>query len=160
MKLNKDTRNTQISNLNLEFYKKTAATESVPSGDRVTKSFALFDRLAFVVICCCVSSSFLAAVPKVNPKMGEPSVTPPTVVNEDQVTLTIKWSNSEYLVDELTAGDTVADLKSLLYSKTAVKPARQKLMGLKTKNGSILLFYCYYFYTNLFYFCARQAGQR
>lgn len=99
------------------------------------KSF-LFDRQRY---CYCL---FISSCSKVKQKMGEPSATPTPTADEDPtarpISLTIKWSNSEYLVDELTASDTVADLKSMLYSKTFVKPARQKLMGLKTKNGSIL----------------------
>lgn len=68
----------------------------------------------------------------------------------NSVVLTVKWSNSEYLVDELTAAETVADLKNALYAKTSVKPARQKLMGLKTKNGSEFLFlFCRFGFANL-----------
>lgn len=50
----------------------------------------------------------------------------------------VKWNGQEYKVDKLLASNTVADLKEELYKLTDVLPDRQKLLGLKTKNGQAL----------------------
>lgn len=48
--------------------------------------------------------------------------------------IVIKWSGKEYPV-ELPEQETVASLKRALQQQTAVDPKRQKLLGLKTKDG-------------------------
>jgi ubiquitin-like domain-containing CTD phosphatase 1 len=48
--------------------------------------------------------------------------------------IVVKWSGKEYPV-ELPEQDTVASLKRALQQHTAVDPKRQKLLGLKTKDG-------------------------
>ena len=53
------------------------------------------------------------------------------------LTLTIKWSATEYTIDSVTSDCSVFDLKNAIYKKTGVKPERQKLMGLKS-NGRYL----------------------
>lgn len=65
--------------------------------------------------------------------------------NQDsgQLKLVVKWSSNEYEIDCLDLDNSVAHLKNCIYSKTGVKPERQKLMGLKMKNG--LLFFIYQF---------------
>lgn len=50
--------------------------------------------------------------------------------------IVVKWSGKEYEV-ELPESDTVANLKRVLQEKTAVDPKRQKLLGLKTKDGKM-----------------------
>lgn len=53
--------------------------------------------------------------------------------------ITIKWSGSEYVIDEtaVNQNDTIADLRQELYRLTGVKPERQKLMGLKSNNKPV-----------------------
>lgn len=48
--------------------------------------------------------------------------------------IVVKWSGKEYPV-ELPEDDTVAGLKRMLQEQTRVDPKRQKLLGLKTKDG-------------------------
>jgi hypothetical protein len=48
--------------------------------------------------------------------------------------IVVKWSGKEYPV-ELPEQDTVASLKRALQQHTQVDPKRQKLLGLKTKDG-------------------------
>ena len=48
-------------------------------------------------------------------------------------TLVIKWAGKEYPIHGLTAVSSVLDLKDLIYEKTNVLPARQKLLNLKLK---------------------------
>ncbi|KAJ6222405.1 hypothetical protein RDWZM_000950 [Blomia tropicalis] len=54
--------------------------------------------------------------------------------DEIDIKLAIKWSGNEYEI-EIGPNETVADLKASIYSKTRVKPERQKLMGLKGQKG-------------------------
>jgi hypothetical protein len=48
--------------------------------------------------------------------------------------IVVKWSGKEYPV-ELPEEQKVADLKRVLQEQTRVEPKRQKLIGLKTKDG-------------------------
>lgn len=48
--------------------------------------------------------------------------------------IVVKWSGKEYPV-ELQEDETVASLKRALQQHTQVDPKRQKLLGLKTKDG-------------------------
>lgn len=48
--------------------------------------------------------------------------------------IVVKWSGKEYPV-ELPEEQKVADLKRVLQEHTRVEPKRQKLIGLKTKDG-------------------------
>eukprot|EP00879_Flechtneria_rotunda_P025810 GHRR01027457.1.p1 GENE.GHRR01027457.1~~GHRR01027457.1.p1 ORF type:complete len:318 (+),score=104.28 GHRR01027457.1:538-1491(+) len=48
--------------------------------------------------------------------------------------IVVKWSGQDYPL-QLSEGDTVAGLKRALQEKTQVDPKRQKLLGLKTKDG-------------------------
>lgn len=59
--------------------------------------------------------------------------------DEIDIKLAIKWSGNEYEI-EIGPNETVADLKASIYSKTRVKPERQKLMGLKGQKGNIYLY--------------------
>ena len=51
--------------------------------------------------------------------------------------LAIKWNGQQYDIDT-TALDTVASLKRVIESQTAVQPKRQKLLGLKVKGGKVV----------------------
>ena len=53
--------------------------------------------------------------------------------DERTVTLTVKWSGSEYVVT-LPLDASVGKLKEAIHEKTGVRPPRQKLMGLKCTN--------------------------
>jgi ubiquitin-like domain-containing CTD phosphatase 1 len=48
--------------------------------------------------------------------------------------IVVKWSGKEYPL-ELAEEETVASLKRALQQQTSVDPKRQKLLGLKTKDG-------------------------
>jgi ubiquitin-like domain-containing CTD phosphatase 1 len=48
--------------------------------------------------------------------------------------IVVKWSGKEYPL-ELPEEQKVADLKRVLQEQTRVEPKRQKLIGLKTKDG-------------------------
>ncbi|RNA36326.1 ubiquitin-like domain-containing CTD phosphatase 1 [Brachionus plicatilis] len=47
----------------------------------------------------------------------------------------IKWNGQDYNVPNLLISKNVADLKEEIFKLTNVLPQRQKLLGLKTKNG-------------------------
>lgn len=47
----------------------------------------------------------------------------------------IKWNGQEYTIPNLLISKTVGDLKKEIFKLTNVLPERQKLLGLKTKNG-------------------------
>lgn len=49
--------------------------------------------------------------------------------------LTFKWNGQDYKVTNLLLTNTVLELKEELYKQTNVLGERQKLLGLKTKNG-------------------------
>lgn len=63
---------------------------------------------------------------------------PRNVSGDNRFKIVIKWSGNEYAIEDWQEEETISDLKEKLYQKTGVKPERQKLMGLKVKNGSIL----------------------
>ena len=65
-------------------------------------------------------------------------------LSNDSPTLIVKWSSAEYVIDCLDPDNSVADLKNYIFSKTGVKPERQKLMGLKTKNSKLYPFIVLY----------------
>ena len=50
--------------------------------------------------------------------------------------LIVKWCKEEHEV-ELAEGDTVAELKRALQERTQVDVKRQKLLGLKTRDGKM-----------------------
>lgn len=54
---------------------------------------------------------------------------------DDKRKIIVKWSGNEYVIDNLNGVASIQNLKECIYSKTGVKPERQKLMGLKTNNG-------------------------
>lgn len=54
---------------------------------------------------------------------------------DDQRKIIVKWSGNEYVIDNLNDMATILNLKECIYSKTGVKPERQKLIGLKANNG-------------------------
>ena len=54
--------------------------------------------------------------------------------NDTAVTLVVKWSSNEYVIDCLDPDNSVGDVKFRISTMTGVRPERQKLM-LKTKNG-------------------------
>ncbi len=54
----------------------------------------------------------------------------------NSLSLIVKWSSNEYVIDSITSEDTVNDIKNMIYKKTGVKPERQKLIGLKTNGYS------------------------
>lgn len=47
----------------------------------------------------------------------------------------IKWNGQEFKIQNLLISKTVADLKDEIFKLTNVLPERQKLLGLRTKNG-------------------------
>ena len=47
--------------------------------------------------------------------------------------IVIKWAGKEYPIEGLTNETSVLSLKKLIYEKTNVLPARQKLLNLKHK---------------------------
>ena len=47
--------------------------------------------------------------------------------------LIVKWSGQEYVISDLSASETVGDLKEAIKKQTGVLPERQKLLGLKLK---------------------------
>ena len=47
--------------------------------------------------------------------------------------LIIKWAGKEYPINGLSSASSVLSLKELIYEKTNVLPARQKLLNLKLK---------------------------
>lgn len=49
------------------------------------------------------------------------------------LSITIKWSGKDYIIDNLDPDDTIGRLKDVIKDKTGVLPARQKLLGLKFK---------------------------
>ena len=51
----------------------------------------------------------------------------------DHLSITIKWSGNEYVVDNIESSWTVLELKQQIYKQTGVLPERQKLLGLKYK---------------------------
>ena len=53
--------------------------------------------------------------------------------NPEEISVTVKWSGKEYVVDAISQDLKVADLKGKIYALTGVKPERQKLLGLKCK---------------------------
>lgn len=50
-----------------------------------------------------------------------------------QLSLTIKWSGGEYVIENIETSWTVLQLKQQIYKQTGVRPERQKLLGLKYK---------------------------
>ena len=66
--------------------------------------------------------------------------------------LIVKWSSSEYEIDCLDPENTISDIKDCIQSKTGVKPERQKLMGLKMKNGFYLFVCNIFIIIDVFYF--------
>ena len=50
----------------------------------------------------------------------------------EPISLVIKWAGKEYPIEGLT-NTSVLGLKELIYEKTNVLPARQKLLNLKLK---------------------------
>lgn len=57
-------------------------------------------------------------------------------VDEDVVTVTVKWNGKEYEVG-VHPDECVEGLKRKLEARTAVQPKRQKLLGLKTIAGKL-----------------------
>ena len=58
-----------------------------------------------------------------------------------EISVTVKWSGKEYVVEAILKSLTVTDLKQKINELTGVKPERQKLLGLKCKGDlDILLF--------------------
>lgn len=55
----------------------------------------------------------------------------------DAVEFCVKWSGKEYKLTELTAQQTVSDMKILIHKETGVLPERQKLLGLKFKGRNL-----------------------
>ena len=53
--------------------------------------------------------------------------------NPEEISVTVKWSGKDYVVDAISQDLKVADLKGKIYTLTGVKPERQKLLGLKCK---------------------------
>lgn len=60
--------------------------------------------------------------------------------------VTIKWSGQEYVITDLRASSSLSELKEAVFSKTGVKPERQKLFGIrippkasKDSHGSLTL---------------------
>jgi len=51
----------------------------------------------------------------------------------EKTSLVIKWSGKEYPLNDVSVNSTVRELKDLIYTKTNVKPERQKILGLKLK---------------------------
>lgn len=49
------------------------------------------------------------------------------------LSVTVKWSGSDYLISGLSLASSVAQLKEAIQEQTGVLPSRQKLMGLKCK---------------------------
>lgn len=52
---------------------------------------------------------------------------------QDFVTITVKWSGNEYVVQDIANNACVGDLKEKIFHLTGVKSERQKLLGLKCK---------------------------
>ncbi len=49
------------------------------------------------------------------------------------LSLTIKWSGNEYVIENIEPSWTVLQLKQQICTQTCVLPERQKLLGLKYK---------------------------
>jgi len=54
-------------------------------------------------------------------------------MSEETTSVVIKWSGKEYPITDISNQLTVLQLKEMIYTKTNVKPERQKLLGLKVK---------------------------
>lgn len=52
---------------------------------------------------------------------------------EDLVSVTVKWSGNEYVINGIDKTANVLALKNKIYQEIGVKPERQKLLGLKCK---------------------------
>ncbi|CAH1783004.1 unnamed protein product [Owenia fusiformis] len=50
-----------------------------------------------------------------------------------QICVIVKWSGTEYKIEDTSSTDTVLDLKHAIRKQTGVLPERQKLLGLKYK---------------------------
>ena len=55
------------------------------------------------------------------------------MAQSENLSLIIKWSGSEYIIDNIEPSWTVLQLKQQIYKQTCVLPERQKLLGLKYK---------------------------
>ena len=64
--------------------------------------------------------------------------------NPEEISVTVKWSGKEYVVDAISQDLKVADLKGKIYALTGVKPERQKLLGLKCKGELWIQFTCFF----------------
>ena len=53
----------------------------------------------------------------------------------NSLTLVVKWSGKEYVIDNIANSNTVEHLKAIIAKKTNVLPERQKLLGLKYKGN-------------------------
>ena len=51
------------------------------------------------------------------------------------LTLKVKWSGTEYVLENLDPTSTVIQLKQLIKDQTGVLPERQKLCGISLKGG-------------------------
>ena len=49
------------------------------------------------------------------------------------ITVKIKWSGSEYPIEQIPLSTTVLELKQLIKEQTGVLPNRQKLCGISLK---------------------------
>ena len=54
------------------------------------------------------------------------------------ISVKIKWSGSEYPLEQIPLSTTVKELKDLIKEHTGVLPVRQKLCGISLKGESML----------------------
>lgn len=63
------------------------------------------------------------------------------ISDQESITLIVKHSSNEIVIDSLKNNHSVLDLKNEIFLKTGVKPERQKLIGLKAHKGMIVFLF-------------------
>ena len=76
------------------------------------------------------------------------------------ISVKIKWSGSEYPLEQIPLSTTVKELKDLIKEHTGVLPVRQKLCGISLKGKDFIKvrMKCLYCLKRVFTICSYCAG--
>ena len=62
----------------------------------------------------------------------------PVLSVSDKMDIIVKFCGKEYHIEDMADGETIAGLKARIFRDTRVKPEHQRLMGIKTQQGTYL----------------------